>query len=247
MANFESAYNGYIDETIALDYSVLDNAELEQKIRRMNCIFNKIREIEIGLNNYDKTMEYKILSRHELLNNSDFITFYKENYALDLEILMNLQENLKYLVNKIKKNNLELISKLEDYTKKIDKLKYVLNISYDVLEYEPGENSQGEANDSFFDEYKKRLNNSINDTSENIIQITKKLNYNYNIFNIIRKFNEKEDIRLKFTCLICHTNEKDSFLDCGHTYCKLCLEKLPNLICPYCTAQSKKINKLYLN
>tara|TARA_B100000925_G_scaffold101000_1_gene74041 strand:+ start:305 stop:1087 length:783 start_codon:yes stop_codon:yes gene_type:complete len=260
MTNVEVAYDGYIDETICLNYSYIDNNELIEKINKMNNVFNKIREIEIGISSNKDIFKYNRLTMSELHNDKDFIDFYNNNYDFDLKNLLNTESNLRELTIKIKKNNKEYLEVLDMYNKKLLKLKKILEVSYDVLsdDFNDSDNMMGDNstesseiviknNDEFYEEYKRRLNTSINKCIDNISSISKMLNYNYNIFQIIRKVNEKEDILLKYSCLICHANPKDSFLDCGHTYCKSCLEKIPNLICPYCSVYSKKINKLYLN
>jgi len=50
-------------------------------------------------------------------------------------------------------------------------------------------------------------------------------------------------VERKLECPICKDREKDRVLNCGHMYCRKCIEKLPN--CPTCNKVIKDIRTLF--
>ena len=140
-------------------------------------------------------------------------------------------------MRRISSKDKEIHEDLIKYNTKLSKLKKILGVSFDIFVGE----DECDNDQYFFKEYKSRITTAINQCNYNIKRLSTLIKYNYNIFNIVRKLCEKDDIVFKYKCMICHYNDKDSFLDCGHTYCKKCIDKLNNLLCPYCNVKSKRL------
>ena len=247
MAELDEAYSSLQFSSINLDRKTYN------ELSKSN-IFNKIRELEILFTGGDSSRDLTIHKTNKLLEDDKFINYMNENFNFDISNLVGLDKNLNEFIVDLKSKDSELSQSLKNYSEKIDNLRNILYTSSEVLSNTNKEkklesddnNNEDDIEDKFYQEYKSRIMRSIDNYRTKSDKIKQELNYNYNLFNIIQKVNESEYTRSKYICSICHTNDKDVFLDCGHTFCNNCILKLESLKCPYCNSQSNKINKLLL-
>lgn len=242
MAELEEAYSSLQFSSTNLDRKTYN------ELTKSN-VFNKIRELEILFTGGDPSRDLTIYKTTKLLDDNKFIDYMNDNFKFDIDKLIGLDKNLKEFIAELKFKDSELSENLKSYTQKIDNLRNILFNSSEVLSSQEDNevgNKTEEEDDEFYLEYKSRITKSIDNYRKKIDKVKKELNYNYNLFNIIQKVNENEYTRSKYICSICHNNEKEVFLDCGHTFCSVCINKLETLKCPYCNSQSNRINKLLL-
>jgi len=204
-------------------------------------IFNKIRNLEDLFLQTSNNRNFTKFSTLEMLENNKFKKYTKNVYDYELEDLVNMNNSVTKLIEKLKNEQTNYDNIIHNIEKKNNDLKNILEKSGEILNIDLKEN------DEFFDEYKERLTYLIEKNNSELIEIKEKLNFNYNLFNLVKEINEKEYIRSKYICNICHQNEKNVFIDCGHTYCKDCINRVENNICPYCNTHFSKIERLYLN
>lgn len=245
MASLDEAYKTLLDGNIELD---------SHNIQGASNTFNKIRELETLFTGGELSRDLTIHKTNKLLEDNKFINYMNENFNFDINNLVELDKNLNEFILDLKSKDLELSQSLNNYTKKIDNLRNILYNSAEVLLNTDKEkklesddtNNEDDIEDTFYQEYKLRITKSIDNYRTKSEKIKEELNYNYNLFNIIKKINESEYTRSKYICYICRANDKDVFLDCGHTFCNICIVGLNSLKCPYCNSVSNKTNKLLL-
>ncbi len=87
----------------------------------------------------------------------------------------------------------------------------------------------------------KILDKEINIKEENIKKILNISEEKYKIY-----LENKEDTD-KYLCKICFANEIDCFLDCGHTYCTICINQISNKTCSFCRKHFNKYKPIFLS
>tara|TARA_B100001093_G_C26731831_1_gene972603 strand:+ start:171 stop:1052 length:882 start_codon:yes stop_codon:yes gene_type:complete len=147
--------------------------------------------------------------------------------------------------NNCKKKNTQNLEKVSSHKNEKKEVK-IDNNKNTITKKDMGFNDCLE-DDVFFESYKKRMLNLIEYYNSILVKLHLKINYIYNLYNLISKLVKPKFEDSKYICSICQNNTKDTFLNCGHTLCIECCKSIQgkNSKCPYCSALITNVGKLY--
>ena len=192
-----------------------------------------------------------------LVNN---IKIYEEKYRNQIKQIQSKIENLKKIFNysneilltdykKISsENNIPNKKEISEIVKKENKKDDKKDINKDNSSKNIKNDNDDYLEDNlFFNAYKKRMMYLIENYNSKLKKLNLKINYTYNLFNLIEKLVKPKFEDSKYICSICHDNTKDTFLNCGHTLCLECCKSIQNKNskCPFCSTLITNVGKLY--
>ena len=236
----------YYHNLMSLPKSTIPFRTMLKEINETNNDTVDINEVfQVRKQIYDnKDLFYKIAENEQIIiENKEEINEITENVKKGRQLLLDeLSKNRQLLNDKIYLEEFESIS-LDICNESLQKINN-LKLCFDNQELDTNELQ------NHIDNIEYSIRNILELIKDNFKIKTQNIDSKFDKNNAIIKtlsdlYNIFKSTSSLHTCPACMSSESDVFCNCGHTFCRNCIEK--SKYCYICRAPIGKINKLFFN